>query len=62
MEAHSAYGYQMEPRHPTAHELRMIPIDWVDCHIEDLEIDDRTKPVQRKNCTLETPIIDPASV
>eukprot|EP00957_Ditylum_brightwellii_P197643 15057371-Ditylum_brightwellii.AAC.1 len=28
MEAHSAYSYQMGPRHPTAHELRTIPIDW----------------------------------
>eukprot|EP00957_Ditylum_brightwellii_P135118 10301730-Ditylum_brightwellii.AAC.1 len=49
-------------RHPTAHELRTIPIDWEDYHIEDLKIDDGTKPAQRKNCTLETPIVDPASV
>eukprot|EP00957_Ditylum_brightwellii_P148768 11326048-Ditylum_brightwellii.AAC.1 len=49
-------------RHPTAHKLRTVPIDWVDCHIEDLAIDDGTKPVQGKNCTLEIPIIDSASM
>eukprot|EP00957_Ditylum_brightwellii_P105594 8050818-Ditylum_brightwellii.AAC.1 len=36
-------------RHPTTYTLRMIPIHWVDCHIEDLEIDDGTKPVRKKN-------------
>eukprot|EP00957_Ditylum_brightwellii_P127543 9726476-Ditylum_brightwellii.AAC.1 len=49
-------------RHLTAHELRTIPINCVDCHIEDLAIDNGTKLVRRKNCTLETPIIYSASV
>eukprot|EP00957_Ditylum_brightwellii_P024975 1888681-Ditylum_brightwellii.AAC.1 len=48
--------------YPTSYELKMIPIHWVDCHIDDLEINDGTKPVQKKNQTLDTLIINLSSM
>eukprot|EP00957_Ditylum_brightwellii_P100837 7685370-Ditylum_brightwellii.AAC.1 len=30
---------------PTPKEVKTIPIQWIDCHIDDLETDSGTKPV-----------------
>ena len=41
----TAYKMYMQCRAPTQDELRTIPVKWIDCHIEDLLIDDRKKPI-----------------
>eukprot|EP00957_Ditylum_brightwellii_P010174 768845-Ditylum_brightwellii.AAC.1 len=33
---------------PTQKELATIPIQWIDCHLEDLEIDKGNHPIRRK--------------
>eukprot|EP00957_Ditylum_brightwellii_P066643 5057595-Ditylum_brightwellii.AAC.1 len=40
-------------------EINALPIHWVDCHTEDLEIDSSQKPVRRKPVSTQMQIIDP---
>eukprot|EP00957_Ditylum_brightwellii_P203760 15336078-Ditylum_brightwellii.AAC.3 len=44
---------------PTPIEINALPIHWVDCHIEDLEIDSGQKPVRCKPVSTQMQIIDP---
>ena len=49
---------------PTQDELENIQILWIDCHIEDLAIDDGQKPVRRKPCLRKSPeskLINPSA-
>jgi len=39
----TAYKMYVQCRAPTQKELRPIPVNWIDCHIEDLLIDDGKK-------------------
>eukprot|EP00957_Ditylum_brightwellii_P177297 13506247-Ditylum_brightwellii.AAC.1 len=32
----------------TIEEIKTIPIHWIDCHVEDIEIENGTKPVCRE--------------
>jgi len=39
----TAYKMYVQCRAPTQEELRYIPVNWIDCHTEDLLIDDGKK-------------------
>eukprot|EP00957_Ditylum_brightwellii_P071044 5398980-Ditylum_brightwellii.AAC.1 len=41
-------------------EVKTIPIQWIVCHIDDLEIDSGTKPVQQEPVLLSSTVINPA--
>ena len=43
----NAYKIYVRCRAPTPDELENIQIKWIDCHVEDLDIDDGRKPVRR---------------
>eukprot|EP00957_Ditylum_brightwellii_P181846 13853257-Ditylum_brightwellii.AAC.1 len=44
---------------PTPDEMNEIPIHWIDCHVEDLEIDNSTKPMHRDPVQRADPILLP---
>eukprot|EP00957_Ditylum_brightwellii_P170686 12992261-Ditylum_brightwellii.AAC.1 len=44
---------------PTKKELAMVPIQWIDCYIKDLDIDNGKKPVHRKSNEYMPQITDP---
>eukprot|EP00957_Ditylum_brightwellii_P141863 10808175-Ditylum_brightwellii.AAC.1 len=46
--------------HQTPMEVMTIPIQWIDHHIDDLEIDSGTKPIQKEQAFLLSPIVNPA--
>eukprot|EP00957_Ditylum_brightwellii_P023878 1800676-Ditylum_brightwellii.AAC.1 len=43
---------------PTPYKLRAIMIQWINCHIEDLDIDSGTKPIQQETMSLVDPVIN----
>jgi hypothetical protein len=46
----------------TANELKSIPINWIDCHVEDLDIDDGTKPVRRRPVETSFTLYNPVTI
>eukprot|EP00957_Ditylum_brightwellii_P194389 14804248-Ditylum_brightwellii.AAC.1 len=44
---------------PTQKELRTVPIHWIDCHVEDLNIINGKKPVHRKSKEIAPTYTDP---
>eukprot|EP00957_Ditylum_brightwellii_P157713 12004285-Ditylum_brightwellii.AAC.1 len=44
---------------PTPKKVKTIPIQWIDSHNDDLEIDSGTKPVCQEPVSLSLPIIKP---
>ena len=55
----TCYKMYYKCRTPTQSELQLIPDDWIDCHIEDLDIDDGSKPVCRRPRDTTITLIDP---
>eukprot|EP00957_Ditylum_brightwellii_P185451 14120892-Ditylum_brightwellii.AAC.1 len=43
---------------PTPIEVKTTPIQWIDCHIDNLEIDSGTKPVQKEQSSLLSPVVN----
>eukprot|EP00957_Ditylum_brightwellii_P065193 4944657-Ditylum_brightwellii.AAC.1 len=48
--------------HPISMEVKTIPIQWIVCHIDGLEIDSGTKPVWQEPNSLSSTVINPVEI
>eukprot|EP00957_Ditylum_brightwellii_P067643 5134449-Ditylum_brightwellii.AAC.1 len=53
------YKLYIKCKCPTTRELKTIPIQWVDCHFEDLEMNKGIKPVCQKPWAMQSQLIVP---
>ena len=56
----TTYKMFLACRSPSETELKTLSIQWIECHIEDLEIDDGSKPIRRRPVQNQTKLIDPS--